>query len=853
MARRGRHRRVRLVRRLTALGCALVLVIFGVSLVRKGSVAGAADAAPTWSVAMPYIGHPVVAPTGDVIASSCTPTSGATPDPLQFISRAGDVKWTVPASATLTPNCAGPNVVADAQGNTYVFASNTTTNEGFVESFSHTGAFRWATSTGTYSSATSMSPVLGGNQSVYFGLFNGAGNKVFGFNEATGTATTENFPSGEIHGIYPYPNGLAVVVGDGEVDYVPSDGSAGAQYRVGAPISSGQAYSSGGAADGSVFLAGYNGSCGGKVSIAKVTPTGLAWVWTDTNDRYCSQTALAATPDGGVILAGDESLPTYASDFTSIDAAGHARWTHHATDPGASDPFPGGYFAPVVDQNGIVVLPTEHRYSCGVIGTCIETRIEFVSQQQDSPALPTLDLTDSTNGSYEINGLAIDTGRLYVTRDTRDLPSSIPPVLVAFDVGGLGKDYRMSLEVPDYTVSGLAVNPQSGLPGTQFTANWSCPDGNASIEITNNIGNPVLPGQLPVTGNGLDYSDAFIAAIPPGGYTVTASCAERSLSPVKVTILAASYVSLGDSFASGEGATSYFPSTDRPDVDMCHRATEGYAARTARQLGYSYGSAFDFAACSGAVIPDLYGQNSRNSSEIAQALHLSASTKTITISIGGNDVGFSSVLQDCLSLPPIDGLVTHSGGPGCAKRDSDRISTSLNWLVNGRAPGCYQLPGIDGMTGHPKTVCGALPSLSKVYRDLHASAPNARILVLGYPNLWGSKFVKHQDTCNVLNVFGQQGTINKTDADWMNKVGTELNKIISNSVGAAATAASANIQFVPVNSTFDTHRFCDTKGLWFNPVFLDHAGTSVSMDQGSMHPNDTGQQSGYFAALSPKL
>jgi hypothetical protein len=378
--------------------------------------------------------------------------------------------------------------VADAQGNTYLFASNNTTFEGFVESFTPTGTLRWAVSTGTYSSPTAMAPVLGGNNSVYFGLFNGAENRVFGFNEATGSRTAESFPSGEIHGIYPYTGGLAVV-GVADVDYVPFDGSTPKDYQVGAPLSSGQAYSSAGNTDGAVFLAGYNGVCGGKVSIAKVTPAGIAWVWTDTNDRYCSQTQLAATPDGGVILASDESLPTYASDFTSIDAAGHFRWTHHATDTGASDPFPGGYFTPLVDQNGIVVLPTEHRYSCGVIGTCIETRVEFVSQQQDSPALPTLDLTDSSNGLYEISGLAVDTGRIYVTRTPRNLPASVTPALSAFDRAGLGQDYRLA------PTGGANSPPESGAPSnfaidlsTTMCATTSC---SVSFTATGNSGQEV--------------------------------------------------------------------------------------------------------------------------------------------------------------------------------------------------------------------------------------------------------------------------------------------------------------------------------------------------------------------------
>jgi hypothetical protein len=410
--------------------------------------------------------------------------------------------------------------------------------------------------------------------------------------------------------------------------------------------------------------------------------------------------------------------------------------------------------------------------------------------------------------------------------------------------------------VPPNT-AGLTVTPTKGLPGTNFSASWSCAVGApASIKVTDSAGNVVLPGQLPVSGNGADYVDGFQAAIPPGDYVVTASCGGTPLPSVSITVLAGAYVALGDSFASGEGADVFFPDSDQPGTDMCHRARSGYAVLASDQLHYERGSTFDFAACSGAVIPDLYHANSQNRTEIAQRLHLSPATKLVTFSIGGNDVGFRDVLTDCLDIPPALHLFAHTGGRGCARRNASSMAAALSWLKKGRGPGCYQLPGINPDTGKPETVCGSLPSLTQVYEDIHAAAPNAKILVLGYPELWGSKFdmtTTIPPSCEVLKVGGLTGLVYGSDADWMNEVGLRLNKIIGDTVHAAAAATSANIQVVSVDTAFEGHRLCDTGVPWFNHIILDRDGIHISPDPRSIHPNDSGQQNGYFARLSPRL
>ena len=91
------------------------------------------------------------------------------------------------------------------------------------------------------------------------------------------------------------------------------------------------------------------------------------------------------------------------------------------------------------------------------------------------------------------------------------------------------------------------------------------------------------------------------------------------------------YVALGDSYSSGVGSGSYISSSGN-----CLRSTKAYSALwAAAHSPSSYASV----ACSGATTNDVINN---------QVGTLSASTSLVSITIGGNDVGFSSVLENCV-------------------------------------------------------------------------------------------------------------------------------------------------------------------------------------------------------------
>ena len=144
----------------------------------------------------------------------------------------------------------------------------------------------------------------------------------------------------------------------------------------------------------------------------------------------------------------------------------------------------------------------------------------------------------------------------------------------------------------------------------------------------------------------------------------------------------ANYVALGDSYASGVGAGSYTSASG-----SCLRSTLAYPQLWANSHAPA---SFKFVACSGAKTTDVKAN---------QLSALSPSTTLVSITIGGNDVGFSSVMTDCAST-----ATQHLRQPRSTRR---RTSARTK-----------------------------LPALLDTTVQRHPSrAPNARVVVAGLPAL----------------------------------------------------------------------------------------------------------------------
>lgn len=143
----------------------------------------------------------------------------------------------------------------------------------------------------------------------------------------------------------------------------------------------------------------------------------------------------------------------------------------------------------------------------------------------------------------------------------------------------------------------------------------------------------------------------------------------------------ANYVALGDSYSSGTGTGDYFD-----DSGDCLRGPKAYP-----QLWADAHHVADFAfdACSGATTEDL---------EAEQLDSLNRNTTLVTVSIGGNDVGFAGAIRSCLL-----------GG-------HDRCDEAVG---EGESEARGQLPA----------------KLDAAYAAIASAAPNAKVVVVGYPRI----------------------------------------------------------------------------------------------------------------------
>lgn len=218
------------------------------------------------------------------------------------------------------------------------------------------------------------------------------------------------------------------------------------------------------------------------------------------------------------------------------------------------------------------------------------------------------------------------------------------------------------------------------------------------------------------------------------------------------------YTALGDSYSSGVGTRQYYD-----DGTGCQRSPYAYPVINAGRLGAS----LKFDACSGAKVADVLNN---------QLGSLSASTNYVTISVGGNDAGFSSVITQCAKPWPYT----------CW----NEINAAKSYITN-------TLPG----------------RLASLYSTIRSRAPSARVVVVGYPRLFNG------EECNLASRIspGEQAELNRT-ADLLDS------KI-------AQQASTAGFRFVDPRAAFTGHAVCDDVE-WIN-------GLSNPISE-SYHPNRAG-------------
>jgi lysophospholipase L1-like esterase len=230
------------------------------------------------------------------------------------------------------------------------------------------------------------------------------------------------------------------------------------------------------------------------------------------------------------------------------------------------------------------------------------------------------------------------------------------------------------------------------------------------------------------------------------------------LAPAAAASALPQYVALGDSYSSGVGTRVFYN-------EECSRSPEAYGPKVAAARGY----ALSFKACSGAKTTDV------NSKQLGT---LGGGTSLVTITIGGNDAGFSNVILNCALY-----FFTCGGA----------INEANSFIQN-------QLPAL----------------LDTTYNNIRSRATTAHVVVLGYPHL----FTSTGTTCNA-------NFLTSSNEKRLNETADKLDAVIK------ARVEAHKFTFRDPRNAFLPHEVCSSSE-WLN-------GQSLPLSE-SYHPNVSGQK-----------
>jgi lysophospholipase L1-like esterase len=249
-------------------------------------------------------------------------------------------------------------------------------------------------------------------------------------------------------------------------------------------------------------------------------------------------------------------------------------------------------------------------------------------------------------------------------------------------------------------------------------------------------------------------------------FAFTVACAAAvALSGAGEALAAQEYVALGDSYSSGTGTRDYYN-------ERCQRSRRAYAKIIDRERP---NTKVVLAACAGAETKDVLAD---------QVGPLDGSTRWVTITIGGNDAGFSRVVAECAK-------------PRWASNCGAELTEARHYIKQ-------RLP----------------TRLESVYDAIERGAPQATVIVLSYPRLFRG------EDCDPATFFSDREL-------------TRLNataELLRDKTRRAAASSGPRFVFRDAIPRFSGHEVCSPDE-WLS-------GLSQPLRE-SYHPNRAGHRSGY--------
>ncbi|MDQ2629549.1 MAG: SGNH/GDSL hydrolase family protein [Actinomycetota bacterium] len=252
---------------------------------------------------------------------------------------------------------------------------------------------------------------------------------------------------------------------------------------------------------------------------------------------------------------------------------------------------------------------------------------------------------------------------------------------------------------------------------------------------------------------------------------------------------AANYVALGDSYAAG-------PLIPNPVLPLgCLKSSNNYPRLAAPGIGLTLRDA----TCSGATT--VHMTNPQNvdpdGPNPPQLNSLDASTTVVSLTIGGNDIGFSEVAQSCIVINPFSHPCLDKYNSGGVNQLKARIDATA-------------------------------PKVAAVLQGIKARAPLAKIYVVNYPAIFPE------------TGFGcwPQMPIGFQDVPYLRNTQRQLNAMLATQ--AAANGATL-VNWYAASIGHDACKGSSTR--WVEPLVPGNSAAPI-------HPNKAGMVGGANALLA---
>ncbi|HEX6688690.1 MAG TPA: SGNH/GDSL hydrolase family protein [Solirubrobacterales bacterium] len=253
---------------------------------------------------------------------------------------------------------------------------------------------------------------------------------------------------------------------------------------------------------------------------------------------------------------------------------------------------------------------------------------------------------------------------------------------------------------------------------------------------------------------------------------------------------AANYVALGDSYAAGP----IVPNQIAPLG--CLKSDHNYAHLAAPTIGLPLKDA----TCSGATTQDMTeSQSTELGSVPPQFDSLSGETTRVSLTIGGNDIGFSEIALSCVTINPFSTPCKDKYDSGGKDQIAERIAATA-------------------------------PKVAAVLQGIHTRSPAAKVFVVNYAAIFPE------------TGFGcwPQMPMGFGDVPYLRSKEKELNSMLATQ--AAANGATL-VDWYKASIGHDACKGSSTR--WVEPVVPSNPAAPV-------HPNERGMQgaAGILAAVA---